>query len=226
MFELILGDNIIEMNKLYDGGIRADLVFADCIYESLNFNWINSATRVLKEKGILIIMTDYHSVAEMKIYLDNLKLNFINWCIYRQEWGGNSKRCFSKKHDDILIYSNSKDYEFYFERVLIPKKTAGTKLDKKGTGLKIPCDVFDDLGNFSTISKERIKLGDKNIQWQKPLKLLKRLILPFVNDGDLVIDPFLGSGTCGVICKELNLDFIGIENNPEVFEIAKMRLES
>ncbi len=227
MFQLYNDDNIKIMDKLFEDRVLVDLAFCDCIYESLDFEWIKKTTRILKENGILIIMTDFHSVAEMKIYLDNLKLNFINWCIYKQEWGSHTYNCFPKKHDDILIYSKGRDYKFHYDRILIPKKTAGTNFDSgKLNGMKIPCDVFDDLGNFSTVSKERVKLRNKNIQWQKPLKLLNRLLLPFTNKEDLIIDPFMGSNSTGLWCKNNNRNFIGIENNPEVFKIAKMRLEN
>ena len=220
--KLFLGNNIEIMNNLV---IKFDTIYADCIYESLDFTWINFCYDLLKSNGIIFIQTDYHSVYEMKLFLDNLfgKENFINHLIYKQEWGGASKRFFPKKHDDILFYTKGKDYKFYADRIRIPKVTAGTALDKNG-GLKIPCDVFDDLGNFSTISKERIKLNNKNIQWQKPLKLINRLLLPTTDEGDLVLDPFMGSGTTGVWCKQNNRDFIGIEVDEKIFSIAEERI--
>lgn len=227
--ELILGDNVKVMGDLVSNGIKVDLIYADCIYESFDFTWLIPALYLLKDNGIFIVQTDYHTVAEYKILLTNLpeetRLNFVNWVIYKQEWGGVPHKGFPQKHDDILIYAKGKDWKWYGDRIQIPKVTAGTKLDKKGTGLKTPCSVFDDLGNFSTISRERIKNNDgKNIQWQKPLKLMDRLLLPFTDENDLILDPFLGSGTTGVWCKNNNRNFIGIENDPEVFKIASERI--
>jgi len=203
-----------------------DLVFADCIYESLDFEWIDHYWNMLKDNGIFIAMNDYHSVAQMKLFMDNLdNANLVSWVIYKQEWGGVPKKGFPQKHDDILIYSKGEDFKWYGDRIQIPKVTAGTKLDKKGTGLKTPCSVFDDLGNFSTISKERIKMRNgKNIKWQKPIKLMDRLLLPFTDENDWIIDPFLGSGTTGEWCKINNRKFIGIEYDEETFFIAKERL--
>jgi DNA modification methylase len=154
----------------------------------------------------------------------DVNLNFINELIYVNEWGGTSRRFFSKKHDNILFYANGEDYKFYPERIQIPKVTAGTAFDKKGTGLKTPCDVFYDHASFSTMSGERIKFGEHNIQWQKPLWLMDRLLLSTTDEGDTVLDPFMGSGTTAVWCKKNNRNFIGIENNKEVFEIAKERI--
>ena len=225
MIKLYNGDNCDILRNAINEPI--DLVYGDCIYESDNFDWVLGCYELIKDNGIFIVQTDYHTVAEYKLLLDNLfgKNNFINWCIYIQEWGGISRRYFPRKHDDILIYSKGKDYKFYPERIMIPKVTAGTNLDKRGDGLKIPCDVFYDLGNFSTVAKERIKLDDKNIQWQKPLKLMDRLLLPFTDIEETILDCFMGSGTTGVWCARNNRSFVGIEIDPDIFEIATERLE-
>lgn len=226
MIKLFLDDNIKVLKEL---DTKFDLIYADMIYENLNLEWVVRSFFALKEDGVLIIQTDYHTVANLKLYLDELIYNnggvFINWVIYLQEWGGVPKKGFPRKHDDILIYAKSENFKWYPERIQIPKVTANTAFDKKGTGLKTPCDVFYDLGNFSTISKERIKLGGKNIQWQKPLKLMDRLLLPFTDEGDYILDPFMGSGTTGVWCVKNNRNFIGIESNKEIFEIAKERID-
>jgi len=204
-----------------------DLVFADCIYESLSFDWIDNYWEQLNDNGVMIVMTDYHSVAQMKIHMDGLYMsNFINWAIYKMEWGGVPRKGFPQKHDDILIYSKGDDFKWRGDRIQIPKKTAGTAFDKKGTGLKTPCSVFDDLGNFSTMAKERIKdRTGRNIRWQKPLKLIERLLLPFTDEGDIILDPFLGSGTTALWCAKNKRNCIGIEKNTGTFNIACDRLE-
>ena len=228
--KLYLDDNVKWMKRAWkENNFQpfVDVIYADCIYESEDLSWTDWAGLLLKPNGIFYIQTDYHTVAHYKIYLDKVygEDNFINWLIYKQEWGGVPKRAFPRKHDDILMYANGKDYKFYRDRIQVPKVTAGTTLDKKGTGLKTPCDVFDDLGNFHTTSTERIKHNGKNIQWQKPLKLMERLLLPVTDEGDVVFDPFMGSGSTGEWCKQNNREFIGIENDPDVYEIARQRLE-
>jgi DNA modification methylase len=75
------------------------------------------------------------------------------------------------------------------------------------------------------MSKERIKgEDDHNIRWQKPMKLMGRLLAPFTKEGDLILDPFMGSGTTGEWCIRNNRNFIGIEYDPTVFKIAEKRL--
>jgi len=209
--------------------VEFDVIYADCIYESKDYDWIYDCYNLLKPDGIFYVQTDYHTVADYKIYLDTLygTDNFLNWLIYKQEWGGTSKRFFPRKHDDILMYAKGGNYKFYPERIQIPKVTAGTAFDKKGTGLKTPCDVFDDLGNFSTISKERVKGADgKNVQWQKPLKLMDRLLLSTTDEGDNVLDPFMGTGTTGVWCLQNGRNFFGIELDEKIYSIAVERLKN
>ncbi len=212
-------------NMLFETDRKANLIYADMIYENKDFSWIEKYWNILAPNSIFQVQTDYHTSAEVKLFLDSMKNSiFINEIIYLQEWGGTPKKGFPMKHDNIFIYSNGKDFHWDKSKIEIPKKTAGTKFDKKGTGLKTPCSVFYDIGNFSTMSKERIKKDGKNIRWQKSLSLMRRLIYPFVKKEFLIIDPFCGSGSTGVVSVESGCDFIGIEFNKGMFEIAKKRL--
>jgi len=223
---LYCGDNVRVMQDLLENGEIVDCVYADMIYEDPNFSWVSLCYKLLRNGGVFYVQLDQKLVAEMKIFLDFIfgKKNMINWIVTLEDWGGRSRRCFGKKHDDILMYyKGNVDYKFYGDRIKIPKKTAGTAFDKNG-GMKIPCDNFYDLGNFSTMSKERVKLNGKNIQWQKSLKLVQRLLLPITDEGDVILDPYLGSGTTAVWAKKNNRAVIGIENNPEVFSLAEKRI--
>lgn len=204
------------------------LVYADFIYDDYNFEWMNWCYEVLKDDGSIFIQTDYRSVAEAKLYLDRLfgRDCFVNWIIWPYDWGGRSKRRFARKHDDILWYSKGDNYKFYPERVAIPKKTANTSLNPSGRDWKIPTDVWDDIGNFHTMDKERIKgENNKNIRWQKPLRLIDRIILACTDPGDWVLDPYMGTGTTGESCIHLDRNFIGYEIDKFIFSLAKERLE-
>ena len=222
MIELYNQDNMTE----YRPDKKFDLIFADCIYENMDLDWVYYYWKMLKENSIFIVMTDYHTVAEYKILLDKLGV-LVNWCIYLNEWGGVPKNAFPKKHDDILIYCNGTKWKWDKTAIEIPKVTAGTKFDKKGTGMKTPCDVFYDHASFSTMARERVKTDDgHNIQWQKPQWLMDRLVRPFTKEGDFVADPFAGSGSLGVWCKQNNRNYVGIEKDPEVYKLAKERIEN
>lgn len=226
MIKLYNDDCVNIITNIYE---LVDVCYADVIYNNLDFKWAGMAYESLMPNGILYLQTDDSTIAEWKIYLDSIfgKQNFLNNIITVQEWGGTSKRFFPRKHDYILFYAKGKDYKFYPERIQIPKVTAGTDFDKKGTGLKTPCDVFYDLGNFSTTSKERVKGTDgKNIRWQKSLKLMNRILGVCTDEDDLILDPFMGSGSTGVWCKLNNRDFIGIEKDKKIFSIAEKRINN
>lgn len=79
-------------------------------------------------------------------------------------------------------------------------------------------DVWDDIDFYADVHRIH--------PTQKPTKLVERMVLASSNSGDVVLDPFMGSGTAGVICKQINREFIGIELDPQYFELAKQRIES
>lgn len=223
---LINGNNVEWLSGARD---NINLIYADMMYDEFDFSWINLCRDLLADDGSIFVQTDYRSVAELKIYMDSLfgKENFVNWIIWPYDWGGRSRNRFARKHDDILWYSKTRTYKFYGERVSIPKITAsGVGFNPSGRDTKIPTDVWSDIGNFHTMSLERIKDNDgKNIHWQKPLRLMDRIILATTDEGDCVVDPFMGTGSTGVSALNLGRFFLGIELDEEIFEVARKRIE-
>ena len=76
----------------------------------------------------------------------------------------------------------------------------------------------------STVSAQFARDTFTGHKSQKPLALMNELIQRYTNEGDTILDPFMGSGTTGVACVQLNRNFIGIEINPQYFEIAQRRI--
>lgn len=74
------------------------------------------------------------------------------------------------------------------------------------------------------MDKERIKLDNRNIQWQKPVKLLERLLLPFLGETGTVLDPVMGTGTSGEVAQHYGYNYIGIDQDKSIFSLAKERL--
>lgn len=221
---LIKEDNLNVLRYLASLSKVFTFIYADMIYEDRNFSWIPPSLGLLRDNGVFVIQTDYHTAAEVKIYSESLGLNLINWCIYINDWGGVPAKGFPRKHDDILIFSKSKKFKWYPERIQIPKATAGTAFDKKGTGKKTPPDVFYDKPSFSTVARERIKLGDRLVRWQKPVWLMERLLLPFTDEKDSVLDLFMGTGTLAIACRKHKRKYFGIESSEEIFRLAERRL--
>lgn len=105
----------------------------------------------------------------------------------------------NSQYEFIFVFQNSKPYNRSFEDALFPRGTES--------------NVWD-------IKRERNKL----IKAGFPTELVKRILKNFVKSGSIVFDPFMGSGTTGVVCKELGYDFIGVEMDKEMFEKAKDRI--
>ena len=81
-----------------------------------------------------------------------------------------------------------------------------------------------EIWNIPTTSKKEKKEG--NHPTQKPMRLLERIIIASTKENDLVLDPFNGSGTTGIVCKNLNRRYIGIDNEAEYLELTKKRYEA
>jgi len=221
---LFNADNIDVMQHLFfSHNIKIDLIYADMMYDNLDFCWLWHCRENLKDTGSIFVQTDQRSVAELKLHMDDLfgKENFINWIIWPYDWGGRPKRAFGRKHDDILWYAKTGDYLFYPEAVQIPKKVLGDILNPSGRTTKTPTDVWEDIGNFHTMSSERIS-GTK---WQKPERLIRRIIEAVTKRGDSVFDPFAGSGTTLAVCMKLGRTSVGCEIDDDIFNKAVERLE-
>lgn len=213
-------------NMAFEPPKKANLIYADYIYENLDFSWAEKYWEHLEMGGMFLGQTDYHSAAEFKVFMKNLPYaNFVNWLCWKNEFGNFRKDRFRQCHDDIIIFSKGKDFNFDSSAVQVPKATANSKgLNPSGRTTKIATSVITDIC-LTTVSNERIKKNDGHlIRWQKPKELLRRLFSPFVIPGETIIDPFMGSGTSGEVAAELECDYFGIENDIEPYELAKERL--
>lgn len=203
-----------------------NVVYADYIYENLDFSWVFTAWEFLKEDGIFIAQTDHHSIFELYGFM---KANFkeyplLNHVVWKNEWGNFPKDRFNPCFDDILIYAKG-EHKFYPEKIQVPKATAKTKLNPSGRETKTATAWIDDIC-LTTTSKERVKKADGHlIRWQKPVELFERIVGPFTQSGDTVLDFFMGSGSLGEYCIRNGLYYVGIENDKEVFDLASTRLK-
>lgn len=206
-----------------------DVIFADYIYENLDFSWVDHYWDMLKDDGIFIAMTDFHSQHRFRVYMeDNINgSEFLNHLVWKNEWGRSSPNKFHQCYDDILIYCKGSNYKFYPDRIQVPKATNSSKgLNPSGRTTKKATAWIDDIC-LTTVSKERIsnpKTG-KLVEWQKPLKLMDRILLAYTDEEDLIVDPFLGSGTTAAWCVLNNRNCIGIEYDKIKYNIAKRRLD-
>ena len=185
--------------------------------------------RVLKPTGSLYLHCDPTASHYLKIILDSIfgVENFRNEIIWHYQNGGATKRWFAKKHDVILFYNKSINYNFYPENVKITRTEKSLKRAKNPKGArisinnttKLPMDVWTDIQVLNPMSNERL-----GYPTQKPVALLERIILTSSKPGDVVLDPFCGCGTSIIVSEKLGRKWIGIDNNPLAIKLTRDRL--
>jgi len=213
-------------NMLFETDKKAKLIYMDYIYENLDFSWAEKYWKFLTpEGGIFIAQTDWHSNHRYRVFMEDiLGAYLVNDAVVKCEWGNHPKDKFHQCFDNVIIYSNSKKWNFDGSKVQVQKVTKNKGLNPSGRDTKQATAWIDDC-TLTTTSLERQKLEDGHlIRWQKPLSLIRRLFSPFVVEGDLIIDGFGGTMPSGIVAKELGCDFIGIEYDKVPFDIAKKRL--
>lgn len=199
--------------------------------------------RVLKSTRSIYLQMDTRINHWMRILMDEVfgYDNFRTELIWLYNSQGKTNKEWNKKHDHILYYTKSKEWTFNYKDVKdgitdSTYKRCKKEIDKKGyyTCFKkgkeykyyledgsLPKDWFEDITYISRVNKELTSYPT-----QKPKALIERIIKASSNEGDVVADYYLGSGTTAVVCKELNRNFIGCDINPNAIEITKKRLNA
>jgi site-specific DNA-methyltransferase (adenine-specific) len=187
--------------------------------------------RTLKETGSIYLHCDSTESHYIKVMMDKIfgRKNFRNEIVWCYSGPANVKKYFPRKHDVILFYAASDKYTHNEVRVPYEGKLtvggknswAGTKKDpsaytKRGKLLE---DWWKDIPALQRNEKERC-----GYPTQKPLGLLKRIIQASSKEGDLVLDPFMGSGTALVAAHELSRRFVGMDMNLAAIKTGRQRL--
>ena len=213
-------------------------------YLELLRSLIECAKALLKPTGVLYLHLDWRTSAYARLLCDEIfgEDMFLNEIVWSYESGGRAKKYFSRKHDTILLYARSKDYHFDLRRVPLAraehrKNHMRRCVDENGrsysqitTGGKVyryyddapvyPGDVWSDISHLQQKDPERT-----GYPTQKPLKLLERLLLPVVREGDMVADLCCGSGTAMEAAQSLGCRFVGVDKSPEAILTTASRLE-
>lgn len=194
--------------------------------------------RVLKESGSIYLHCDPTASHYLKMLMDAVfgPEFFRNEIVWHYRTGGGSMKYFPRKHDTIIFYSKSYENQFNVIRTGNPKnfKTKGMNFDSEGRPYKMKSgerlyfheqgprvdDVWD-VPFLSTVSLERL-----GYPTQKPEALLERIIKASSNEGDVVFDPFCGSGTTIVVAEKLGRDWIGIDKSEMAIGVAAHRIET
>jgi site-specific DNA-methyltransferase (adenine-specific) len=182
------------------------------------------ARRLLKPNGSLYFHIDYREVHYCKILLDQIfgRESFLNEIIWAYDYGGRTRKRWPPKHDNILWYARDpQNYTYNIESIeRIPYMTPGLVGPEKAARGKLPTDTWWHT-IVPTNSKEKT-----GYPTQKPLGILRRIILASSNPGDLVLDFFAGAGTTGAACQECERGFILIDNNLQAMEVMEKRFRN
>ena len=226
MIDLRYGDCFDIMQDLIASNIKGEAVICDPPYNIKQTNWDNNfniekAILLFKElltpNANIILFQGWSNVAHTKEIMDRF-FNCEDWIVYDRIKGRGGKKHLVSTREDILWYSNGANYTFNKIPSTIKKKTGGLGL-KNGCEFRALSNVWTDISPIVPWSPERV--GHPT---QKPIQLMERCVKLWTNENDTVLDFTMGSGSTGVACKNLNRNFIGIENNKEYFEIAERRL--
>jgi modification methylase len=241
-----LGDCLAELAKLPDASV--DLVFADppynlqlegalsrpdhslvdavdddwdkfasfAEYDAFTRAWLKECRRVMKPEATLWVIGSYHNIFRVGVAMQDLGFWVLNDIVWRKAnpMPNFRGRRFTNAHETLIWASRSqqvKNYTFHYEAL-----KAGNE------DVQMRSDWFIPL----CTGGERLKdgAGRKAHPTQKPEGLLARVMLASSNSGDVVLDPFFGTGTTGAVAKRLGRHFIGIERDPDYARIAAERI--
>jgi site-specific DNA-methyltransferase (adenine-specific) len=211
--DLIITDPPYNLGKDY--GNNHDLKGFDD-YMCFTRTWLKEAKRVLKPTGTIYVFMGVRFISYLYAVLEQeLKMFFNSWVVWHYTQGMGKTKGFSPRHDDILVFNKSKDFIFNLDNIRVPQKYYRSRNNMRGAN---PSDVWQ----FSHVHYSNPNRQDHPTQ--KPEGLIERMVLASSNEGDLILDPFSGSGTTLRVCQQLNRNAIGFELNPDYVAITQQRL--
>jgi DNA modification methylase len=188
--------------------------FAD--YDRFTEDWLFQCRRVLKDTGTLWVIGSYHNIYRVGKIMMDLGYWILNDLVWRKtnpmpQFNGVR---FANAHETLLWAKKSQKQKKYTFNYHAMKNLNDEK--QMRSDWEIPLCT----------GAERLKVnGQKAHPTQKPEALLYRVILSSSNPGDVVLDPFFGSGTTGAVAKRLHRQWLGIERDPEYIHLAQERIE-
>ncbi len=230
--EILNGDAIELFVNIQDKSV--DLIIADPPYnlgkdygnnsdsrefeEYLEFSrqWLEEAKRVLKDDGTIYIFMGVRYISYIYNILEReLGMNLNSWITWHYTQGIGKTKGFSPRHDDILMFTKTNKFKFNLDEIRVPQKYYRKRNNMRGAN---PGNVWE-FSHVHYCSKNR-----KPHPTQKPEGIIERMVLASSNEGDIVLDPFAGSGTTLRVCQQLNRDCIGFELNREYNDMINERL--
>ena len=187
-------------------------------YDAFTRAWLLAARRVLKPNGTIWVIGSYHNIFRVGAKLQDLGFWILNDVIWRKTnpMPNFRGRRFQNAHETLIWASRdqqAKGYTFNYDAM----KAANDDLQMRTDWLFPICTGGERLKDAN---------GDKVHPTQKPEALLARILMASTKPGDVVLDPFFGSGTTGAVAKRLGRHFVGIEREQSYIDAATARIEA
>ena len=186
-------------------------------YDQFTQAWLKAARRLLKPNGAIWVIGSYHNIFRVGAELQNQGFWLLNDVVWRKT---NPMPNFRGKrltnaHETMIWASKSEDSKYTFNYEALKALNEGVQM--RSDWLLPICTGHERLKN---------EAGEKAHPTQKPESLLHRLLVATTKPGDIVLDPFFGTGTTGAVAKKLGRDFIGIEREAAYREVAQKRIDN
>lgn len=189
-------------------------------YDKFTHDWLSATKRVLKDTGAIWVIGSYHNIFRVGKIMQDVGFWFLNSVIWEKSNPMPNFKAvrFTNSHEILIWAVKSKETKYTFNHHSMKLLN-----DDGDDGLQMRADWYLPLAT----GKERIRTnGIKVHSTQKPEALLYRVIMAASNPGDLVLDPFFGTGTTGAVAKKLGRNWIGIEREKKYVRIAQKRIEA
>lgn len=240
MINLFNGECLEVMKDIETGSV--DMILCDLPYGTTACKWDeiipldemwNQYNRIIKQGGVIALTASQPFTS--KLVMSNIKNFKVEW-IWKKNAGSNfgSVRWQPmKEHEAVLIFSKGKST---YNPIMEERAESGLSRVKTAVNYSTNAEVYGDSFKNEISSMRPDLRVPSSVQkfnrerglhpTQKPVALMEYLIKTYTNEGELVLDNCMGSGTTGVACKSLNRKFIGIELDETYFNIAKERIET
>lgn len=187
-------------------------------YDAFTRAWLLAARRVLKPEGTIWVIGSYHNIFRVGTTLQDMGFWILNDIIWRKTnpMPNFRGRRFTNAHETMIWASptqGAKGYTFNYDAM----KMANDEVQMRSDWLFPICNGGERLKDEN---------GDKVHPTQKPEALLHRVIMSSTKPGDIILDPFFGSGTTGAVAKRLGRNFVGIDREDKYINAAIERIEA
>ena len=185
-------------------------------YHKFTFAWIEQAQRVLKNNGSMYVFSGYNNLETILTSLRKNNFYLQNHIIWKFQFGVVTRRKYVASHYHLLFVTQHKTkYDFY----------PNSRFDDEDRIIGGGSARYRDMEDVWTIPRE-YWTGEKKTPTKLPSEIIRKILSYSSKKGDLILDPFLGSGQVAVVSKEMKRKYVGYEIVKRYFDFAQSRLKS